>query len=221
VLFSPAVSSVGPAAAAGPGPCGALTYDPTDPPHYDHVVVVMDENLSYGQLQSSAAPYLKSLAAACGSETNMHAATHPSQPNYMAATSGLATVLGTHTTNNNVFHQAQVAGDTWRGYSESMPSPCAANTGSAPTYRSGHNPAFWYTDLRSPANTCRQDDLSMAALYADIAADTLPTYAWVTPNLCNDIHWAAACGYPKASRVAAGDAWLSALIPRLTTMASY
>jgi phosphatidylinositol-3-phosphatase len=222
VLSSPAVSSVAAVSAAGPGPCGALTYDPTDLPDYDHVVVLMDENLSYAQLQqSTAAPYLKSLASACGSESNMHAATHPSQPNYMAATSGVATVLGTHTANNNVFHQAQVTGDSWRGYNESMPSACAANTGSAPTYKSGHSPAFWYTDLRSPTNTCKRNDLSMTALNADIAADTLPTYAWVTPNLCDDMHWAAACGYPQTSRVAVGDAWLSQLVPRLTAMPSY
>ncbi len=222
VLVSTATGPVGAASAAVPGPCGTLTYDAGHLPDYEHVVVVMDENLSYVQLQgATTAPYLKSLGTACGSETNMHAATHPSQPNYMAATSGFATVLGTHTANDNIFHQAQAAGDTWRGYDESMPSSCSASTAGAPAYKAGHNPAFWYTDLRTPTNTCKKNDLPITALDADIAADSLPTFAWITPNLCDDIHWAAACGYPKASRIAVGDTWLSTLIPRLTAMPSY
>lgn len=54
-----------------------------------------------------------------------------------------------------------------------------------------------------------------------IAADALPAYSWISPNMCNDMHWATTCTYPKTSRVAVGDTWLSALIPRLTAMPSY
>jgi phospholipase C len=139
----------------------------------------------------------------------------------MAATSGSATKAGVHTGHDNVFHQAQVAGDTWRGYVESMPGRCANSSTSAPTYKTGHNPAFWYTDLRSPTDQCHKSDRPMAALDADIAADSLPSYSWITPNQCNNMHWAGVCGYPKSARVAVGDAWLSTVIPRLTDMPSY
>ena len=91
-------------------------------PDYSHVVVVMDENVSEATLRTSTqAPYLHGLAAQCGSEKLMHAATHPSQANYMAATSGQATGVGVHTGNDNIFHQAQVQGDSWKSYEESMP----------------------------------------------------------------------------------------------------
>jgi phosphatidylinositol-3-phosphatase len=216
-------ATTGLASAAG-GPCGSLTYDPTNLPIYDHVVVIMDENLSYPALQkSSVAPYLKSLALTCGSETNMHAATHPSQPNYMAATSGIATTLGTRTGNDNIFHQAQVAGRTWGVFEESMPFNCAANNATtAPTYKNGHNPAFWYNDLRTPVNTCKTYDVPRSpGLNTAIAADALPAYSWVAPNLCDDMHWATSCTYPQASRVAQGDSWLSTFIPTLTGMPSY
>ena len=211
-------------ATADAGPCGGLPYDPVTPPTYDHVVVIMDENLSYPAFQMpGVAPYLHSVAASCGSETNMHAATHPSQPNYMAATSGIATTLGTHTDNDNIFNQAQVAGRTWGVFAESMPYNCAANNSTtAPNYKNGHNPAFWYNDLRTPVNTCKQNDVPMTpGLDNAINADTLPGYSWISPDMCNDMHWASTCTYPKTSRVAVGDAWLSALIPRLTAMPSY
>ena len=47
------------------------------------------ENHSYRQIiGSSSAPYINSLARACGLATNYKAVTHPSLPNYIAATSG-------------------------------------------------------------------------------------------------------------------------------------
>jgi phosphatidylinositol-3-phosphatase len=211
-----AFPSRGPLAATSASPCVGLAGTPD----YSHVVVVMDENVSEATLRTSPqAPYLHGLAAQCGAERFMHAATHPSQANYMAATSGLATGVGVHTGNDNVFHQAQVHGDSWKSYEESMPRACAGNSG---FYKSGHNPAFWYTDLRSPSNTCALYDVPQSpALDADIANDTLPALSWITPNACNDMHGQSGCPQPTSQRIAVGDTWLSNLIPRLTAMPSY
>ncbi|WP_137121239.1 alkaline phosphatase family protein [Segeticoccus rhizosphaerae] len=202
--------------AAASGPCGTLTGTP----RYQHVVVIMDENVGYSTLiKSSQARYLHTLAEQCGSELSMHAATHPSQTDYMAATSGYATGVGVHTTNDNVFHQVQVHGDTWRAYEESAPRPCSPNSG---VYQSGHNPPFWYTDLKTPTNTCKRYDVALKpALDDTIANDTLPTLAWITPNACNDMHWLASCPHAKSQRIADGDDWLAQLVPQLTAMSSY
>ena len=87
-----ALCTVVPADAAS-APCGTLSGTPA----YERVVVIMDENVSYAQLKKSTqAPYLHSLGAQCGSELFMHAATHPSQSNYMALASGVATALGSY-----------------------------------------------------------------------------------------------------------------------------
>jgi phospholipase C len=198
------------------GPCGTLSGTPA----YSHVVIIMDENVSYATLAaSSQASYLHSLAAQCGSETFMHAATHPSQPNYMALASGQATGVGVHTGVDNVFQQVQAAGLSWRAYEETMPKSCMGNSGS---YTAGHNPPFWYTDLRAPVNTCATADLPMSPALDDaIAADALPTLSWITPNACNDMHGLASCPQPNSQRIGVGDAWLSALLPRLTAMPSY
>lgn len=207
-------------AAAGAAPCGTLTYDASAPPVYSHVVVIMEENLSYGAFnKTSQAPYLHGLSRACGSEAFMHAATQPSQPNYMAATSGVATALGTRTSNNNIFHQVQSAGKSWKSYQESMPSNCAGSSG---FYKTGHNPAYWYDDLRTPVNTCTANDVPLKpGLDNAIANDALPTYSWITPNNCNDMHWLTGCPDASTQRVAAGDQWMASLLPRLTAMPSY
>ncbi len=113
----------------------------------------------------------------------MSAATHPSQPNYMAATAGIATGVGVKTGNDNIFSQAEVAGQTWKSYQEDMITNCGGASG---FYRPGHNPAFYYTDI---AATCRTNDVPLTALDADFATDSLPTFSWITPNNCNDMHW--------------------------------
>jgi phospholipase C len=214
--------SVGSAAAAN-AYCGAMSgsYDPQQPPRYQHVVVLMEENVGYTQfVGSSQLPFLHQLAQDCGSETNFHAATHPSQPNYMAATSGVATKVGEHTANDNVFHQVQATGRAWKLYAESMPRPCTG--GKTGTYQPGHTPAVWYTDLRSPTNTCAQDQVPLSPALDDaIADDALPAYSWITPNQCDDFHWLTRCGFPRSQRIAHGDAWLADLLPRLVRMPSY
>jgi hypothetical protein len=59
------------------------------PSTYDHVVVIMDENLSWSSYLNASLPHLKALAASCGLDSFYHAASHPSKQNYWAATSGL------------------------------------------------------------------------------------------------------------------------------------
>jgi hypothetical protein len=200
-------------------PCGFLAYDAAHPPTYRHVVVIMDENISPSQLSATTAPYLTSLKAACGREGFMHAATHFSDPNYAAATSGVTTSAGAMTPHDNVFHQAQAAGDSWKSYEESMPRACST---SDPPYNTYHDPAHWYSDLRTPTNTCATHDVPLVpALGNDLTAHALPTYVWITPNDCHNMHWVAGCTEPKAQAIKTGDAWLGQIVPRVLASPSY
>ncbi len=209
-------------AAASTGPCGQLAYVPNSPPSYAHVVLIMDENLSFkAYTESAQASYLHGLAAACGTETNMHNATHSSQPNYMATSSGIPSG-NVHVANDNLFHQADVAGDSWRVYAEGMPASCSAMKSAAPLYKTGHNAAFWYADLSGSTGSCMFDDVpSVPALSDAIDSDALPTFSWIVPNVCNDMHAATDCPSPTSQRVAQGDAWLSSLVHQLTATPSY
>jgi len=67
-------------------PCGTVT---TPPASVDHVIWIWMENKPYDAIiGSSSAPFETELAAACGLAMNYYGVTHPSLPNYIAATSG-------------------------------------------------------------------------------------------------------------------------------------
>src|SRR5690348_2936324 len=76
--------------AMGPAAASLLSATVTAPPnHYDHVVWIVMENHSFGDIiGSSDAPYINQLATQHGLATNFYAESHPSLPNYIAMTSG-------------------------------------------------------------------------------------------------------------------------------------
>jgi phospholipase C len=196
-----------------------------------HVVVIFMENNSYNTIMdSSSTPYIHSLASSCGLATNYHNITHPSLPEYMAATTGaslaqLAPFLADCTPSaacdwgtNNIFAQVNAAGRSWKGYAESMPGNCSkANAG---FYAPRHNPAVYDTDL----SNCGKDDVSLGAtsdspLLKNFSKEsTAPAFAWITPNLCDDMHGISGC---PSNLLKTGDTWLSHWIPKLASSAVY
>ena len=197
---------------AGAGsPCATVK----SPGHYTHVIWVWMENHSYGTvIGSKQAPYLNRLAADCGLATNYHNITHPSLPNYIAATSGLgysqlaafdsdcAPAAGCATKAPSIFSQ----GETWRAYAESMPSNChRANSGE---YAVRHNPPPYYTKLHG----CSSSDVPYSRLAADLARGRLPAFSFITPNLIDDMH---------DGTIADGDRWLAAALPKIFSSPQY
>lgn len=219
---SPAATVTTPAAPAGV--CGSLagSFNPANPPTYTHVVVIMDENLSYnGWFGSAAAPYSNGLASQCALATNAVGATHPSQPNYLAPLSGVLQVwngAAQHTSADNLLHQLGAAGKSWAALEESMGSACSGTTSG--NYKTGHNPAVWFTDLAAGGDgSCARNDVSFSL--AGFNPTALATFTWITPNLCNDMHWQAGCPGSNATRVQSGDTWLSQLLPQIFDSADY
>jgi phospholipase C len=187
-------------------------------PHaYQHVVWIWMENHGFSDIigNKSQAPYLNSLAAGCGLATNYHVTTHPSLPDYLSATSGLAQarlpVLSfvdcspsviCRTSAPSVFGQ----GETWKAYQESMPSNCdKSNSGE---YSVRHNPAPYYTSLSG----CASRDVPYTQLHTDLAGNALPAFSFITPNLVHDMH---------DGTIAQGDAWLAANLPAILNSAPY
>ena len=174
------------------------------------------ENKPFGAvIGSTSAPYENRLAKACGLATNYRGITHPSLPNYLAATGGSTFGVtddagpSSHPiTSSSLFQQVTDAKLSWRAYDESMPMTCDA--GSSGRYAVKHNPAVYYTAIRQQ---CAVDDVPLEGhLSQDIAAGNLPAFAFVTPNLCDDTH---DCG------VQTGDAWLATWIPRVVAGPNY
>ena len=174
------------------------------------------ENKPYGSvIGSTNAPYENDLAKACGLATDYRAVTHPSLPNYLAATAG--TTFGVtddagpsshRISGTSVFQQLSQAGLSWRAYDESMPTACDLNPSGR--YAVKHNPAAYYAAVRQQ---CAVDDVPLAGhLSQDIDAGNLPSFAFVTPNLCDDTHDCS---------VQTGDAWLATWIPRIVAGPNY
>ncbi|TVZ05455.1 hypothetical protein EAS64_12980 [Trebonia kvetii] len=209
-VSSPAATSL---ASTAQGPCGSATA----PGGYKHVIWIWMENHGYRDIIGNAkqAPYINSLAAACGVATDYHVTTHPSLPNYLAATSGLpqpdlpvlsyldCTVSAVcHTSAASIFGQ----GETWKSYEESMPSNCdKSNSGE---YSVRHNPAVYYTRLSG----CASRDVPYRQLAADLAAGALPAFSFITPNLIDDMH---------DGTIAQGDTWLARHLPGILNSKEY
>jgi chitodextrinase len=227
---APVTTPAGGGGGGGSGPCG--TVAPSTAP-YAHIVVIMDENLTVPAWQAATdAPFTHSLAASCRNEGNAAGETHPSFPNYQAVTSGtFNTCLACTSDADNIFHQLDVAGMTWKDYNQSMPKNCAPNSSSVPYYRDGHNPAYWFTDLgptsKGGDGSCATRDVPAdPALSNDIAADALPSFAWIAPDDCRDMHWMngpceTLTGQTKAQRIAIGDAYIKQVVNAIAATPSY
>jgi hypothetical protein len=207
--------------AATASPCGLLAPS-AGPADYQHVVVIMDENLGYSSWHGSPqAPYTNQLAAQCALATGAVGATHPSQPNYLAITSGLLapwTGSAPHSAADNLFHQLNAAGISWTALEEGMSGNCSST--SALPYKTGHNPPFWYTDLGAAGDkSCAAHDVPFSLSSFD--ASSLPNFTWITPNQCNDMHWVSGCPGTQTARIQVGDSWLSQLLPQIFQTPDY
>lgn len=181
---------------------------PARVPRYSHVVVVLEENHSYSQvIGSPQAPYINALAQGGALFTNSHAISHPSEPNYMAITSGSTYGLTSDacpfgTSHASLGSELIAAGLSYADYSESMPSAGYEGCSSG-EYARKHNPAANYAGLPARANE------TFAAFPGRFAR--LPTVSLVDPNLLDDMH---------DGTVAQGDAWLKSRMNSYLTWAS-
>ncbi len=230
VLVVAAIAAVlvlhpGPAADGGPAaevaaigtngpPCGTRRLATTT--RYTHVIWVWMENHGYDSIVgSSEAPYINRLAHDCGLATNYHSIGHPSLPNYVAATSGLAlpalTAFATDcipsracsTTAPSIFSQVP----DWAAYEEAMPFDCHRTD--AGGYAVRHNPPTYYV---SPGG-CAQKDVPYVRIASALGSNRrLPAFAFVTPNLTDDMH---------DGSIGQGDAWLAANLPAIFDSSVY
>jgi phosphatidylinositol-3-phosphatase len=195
-------------------PCGQTQAKPGA---RRHVIWIVMENKAYDQIiGSDNAPFLNRLARQCGLATNFHSETSPSLPNYIAMTSG--STQGITDDNGPDSHPlgsesifSQLGGD-WRSLVESMPSNCALSN-SADTYAVRHNPAAYFTGIRSQ---CSRQDVPLSSR-PDISA----RFTLVIPDLCHDMHACSTTGNDEAAQIRTGDAWLSHFIPRIVNSAQY
>jgi phosphatidylinositol-3-phosphatase len=203
----------------------------SDLKNFQHVWVIMMENTGFDALIGNPnAPWINQAAATYGLATSAFGVTHPSQPNYIAATSGSTNGVADDNDTTidvpNIVDQLESHGKTWKAYMQNL-SLCATKFDHAcgnQLYERKHNPFVSYADVASsPSRMANIVDLSQ--LTTDLNSNHVPDYSWISPDQCNDMHGRAAtpadpCDFSQVqSLISAGDAFLSNTVGQI--MASH
>ena len=203
------------------------------------VLVVPFENKDSVEIygDTTDAPYLNGLLATSAHATNFMdelALAIPSEPHYIWMEAGtnvfsdrtFTSDADGSTTNStaetkHLSTQLDTAGLTWTAYQEGITTG-ACPIGSSGEYAAKHDPFVFFRDVvGSPPSAsnarCGQHHKALADLTADLQAGTVANYAFITPNLCDDMHGDSGCasGTGAAANIKAGDTWAAANVPAL------
>ncbi|MFN2545599.1 MAG: alkaline phosphatase family protein [Actinomycetota bacterium] len=133
----------------------------------------------------------------------------------------------------NIADQLEAAGLSWKGYVDGTTTPCVhaaydptdpqpdpyQGDGSSPEpagpdYADRHNPFIYYDDIVGDDARCRAHVRPFTELAGDMAADTLPAFAFLSPDTCNDGH-DAPCSDGRPGGLTTADRFLSDNVPAL------
>jgi hypothetical protein len=169
-----------------------MTKSPTIP-KFSHVLVIVFENREYGDVVgNSKLRNFNGYARSNALLTRYFGVTHPSLPNYLALLGG--DTFGIRTDCVDCFIDArslpdllESAGRTWKSYQEGLPEagfsgPFQGN------YAMKHNPFVYFDAIRNNPDRLRGGVVPLSELEADLAAGTLPDFAFITPDMCHSGH---------------------------------
>jgi hypothetical protein len=188
-------------------------------PRLGHVFLIIGENTTYDHLTPTNAPYLMgTIQPNAVWFTQYYGATHWSQANYVALVSGQFTDceqsdngIACHQNVDNLFHQLDVAGLTWKTWLEAGVAKCDTGSGNncssttacplAGFYTTG-NPAILFDDIEgpggvwsatNPSQECLQNDIPagndtepMGYFNAALARGDVANFNFIIPNGCDD-----------------------------------
>lgn len=220
-------------------------------PSFGHVFLIIGENTTYSHLKLSNAPYLLgTIRPESAWLTNYYAATHWSQANYDAMVTGQFTRceqqdlgISCHQNVDNLYHQMEVTGRTWKVWLEAGTAKCdtasggscSSNTACPLTgfYTTG-NPPIQLDDIEGPngvwsATTPSQDCLNndvpsgtpkapMSTLNSDLASGNVAAFNTIIPNGCEDGE--SNCK-PVNNRYTQFDDFLAREVPKIQASSAY
>ena len=161
-------------------------------PNFSHIVIIIFENKEFGTvIGNSKMPYFNLLASTYTLLTQHFATTHPSLPNYLSLIGG--DTFGITSDCEDCFVNApslpdliEKSGRTWKTYQDDMPEPCFV--GSTLRYAQKHNPFIYFDPIRLDKERCARSVVPLTQMDADIAANTLPNFIFITPDICYSAH---------------------------------
>ncbi|MEQ1722685.1 MAG: alkaline phosphatase family protein [Pseudobdellovibrio sp.] len=156
--------------------------------YFDRAITVIFENENY--TAAIKQPFFNQLARRGANFTNFSAITHPSQPNYIALTSGsLNNVTNdklVDINSKNIVDLLEAKKLTWKAYIEDYPGNCFTGNLSGKYVRK-HNPFISYLNIQNNASRCA-NIVNASNFEQDAANGTLPNYVFYVPNNRNNGH---------------------------------
>ncbi|HEY5949267.1 MAG TPA: alkaline phosphatase family protein [Kofleriaceae bacterium] len=182
---------------------------------------IVMENKSQGDIVGNkAAPFINQLIAQNTLAAGYHDSyVHPSEPNYIWMVAGENFGIlddadpSAHSieSTSHIADQLELAGLSWKSYQESMGAACGLS--SHDTYAAKHNPFVYFSDINGwdgktfqPSQRCIDHVVDYSQFDIDLAANAVPDYVFITPNMNNDMH---------DGSIAQGDAWLANEVPKI------
>ena len=209
--------------------CDKLAPAPAAPPAgwNGTVFTIALENHSKSQIFGNKhAPFINRIARQGAVADGYHDPyVHPSEANYLWMASGENFgVLDdddpkSHSlrSSSHLADQIEMAGLSWKSYQESMGAPCGIK--SHGRYAAKHDPFVFFDDINGwdgnethETKRCVDHIVDYTQLDRDIANHTVPKYAFITPNLDDDMH---------DGSIAQGDAWLANEVPKILASDEY
>jgi hypothetical protein len=197
------------------------------------VFVIVLENRNWADIKANpAAPYLNGTLLPQASHAERYfnpPGVHPSLPNYLWLEAGQDFGIADdrppsahhQATTDHLVTQLDQAGIPWKSYQEGIDGATCPLT-SAGRYDPKHNPLVYFDDVtgaNDPRDAgCIAHVRPYAELAADLRADTIARYNFITPDLCHDMHDPCA---PTNNGIKQGDDWLAAAVPPILAAPAY
>lgn len=163
-------------------------------PDFSHIVLIVFEKGEYETVVDTVyMPYFNLLANSFTLLNQHYATTHPGLPNYISMiggdTFGITDDCELADCSVNVPSLPDLieeSGRTWKTYQDDMPEPCYFSD--TLRYVRKHNPFVFFEPIRLNSERCNRTVVPMTQLDADIAAQTIPNFVFITPDICYSTH---------------------------------
>jgi acid phosphatase len=163
-------------------------------PNFSHIVIIIFENKEYTTVIGNGDMAYFNLLAGTYTLLNQHyATTHPSLPNYLSLIGGDTFGITDDCDFANCYINSpslpdliEASGRTWKTYQDAIPEPCF--TGNTLRYVRKHDPFIFFDPIRTNTERCARSIVPLTQLDADLAANTLPNFIFISPDICSSAH---------------------------------
>jgi hypothetical protein len=197
------------------------------------VFLIVMENHNWLDIKgSSSAPYINTTLLPMAAHAEQYynpPGMHPSEPNYLWMEAGTNfgitndddPVANHQSTKLHLVTLLNNAHITWKSYQEDISGSVCPLT-SADNYAAKHNPMVFFDDVTNTNDPQSAYCIAHVRPYGELSThlqkNTVASYNFITPNLCDDMHDSCA---PLNDPVKQGDSWLAQNLPMILNSEAY